>query len=426
MEKRNKPKEQIYVSNKILGQLYNQVETIDFMPQYEAPFDRRILKAYSIDQSLLETARQIKSGYDTAVRRIMAQQEIKTEFEVWTTFVLSRPRVGSDYKVQENMAHITGSLKDRFKRVCIEKAGSAEFDRLGPFVAAMYQVTWEELEIALRECRTVVTVGGREAPSRKMEPRCMPLISFPWLFYHVLGRIATGVDSHRAFEGFGLLSPPVTYEPKRLPADTTDVTQLEFADVIETAEGVTHRGEVLDLFRPDVVDSDGDEVEQPHAILTQHSAQSRYEISHDKEAVQTELDSTHLVKKAPDPKATNSILKPAYLTSLLVTNNQPLSSSSADLTVLNGDPSSQLLLELISENPDAYEEEDGQGNLAIRNANFSSLYDLEELISPDEMPAIGHDGATLGGELVMDLEDELEMAIDYESPFDRLRRVAGS
>lgn len=162
MEKKYKPREAIYKSGKILGKLYDKVESVDFSPQYEEPFDRRILSAYKFDTALLKTARQIKSQYDTAMRRIMAQQDIKTEFEVWTTFVLSRPRVGSDYKVQEEMARISETLKEQFRAVCIEKAGSKDFSILGPFVAGMYKVTKEELDIALAECRATRLVGNRE------------------------------------------------------------------------------------------------------------------------------------------------------------------------------------------------------------------------------------------------------------------------
>ena len=167
MEKKYNPS---YHSEKILGQLYDKVESVDFVPQWEQPFDKRILRAYKLDDAILKHARQVKSDYDTHMRRIMAQQDINTEFEVWSTFVLSRPRVGSDYKVQEMMAGISDGLKDQFRAACIERAGSKDFSVLGPFVAAMYKVTKEELDIALAECRSTKVVGGREVPKRKMEP----------------------------------------------------------------------------------------------------------------------------------------------------------------------------------------------------------------------------------------------------------------
>ncbi|TVY21595.1 RNA-dependent RNA polymerase 1 [Lachnellula arida] len=253
MEKKYKPKEAIYRSGKILGKLYDKVESVDFSPQYEEPFDRRILSAYTFDNALLKTARQIKSQYDTAMRRIMAQQDIKTEFEVWTTFVLSRPRVGSDYKVQEEMARISETLKEQFRAVCIDKAGSKDFSILGPFVAGMYKVTKEELDIALAECKATKLVGNREVPKRKMEPKYMPLITFPWLFEKELGRIATGIEAVDDLEDLGL--QPLVSNGEHSRRRDAGVTNNE--DFIRQENGViVHRGEELDLFRPEADSED--------------------------------------------------------------------------------------------------------------------------------------------------------------------------
>ena len=255
MEKRYKPKDATYHSEKVLGQLYDKVESVDFIPQYQEPFDRRILRAYKLDDALLKTCRQIKSKYDTAMRRIMAQQEVKTEFEVWSTFVLSRPRVGTDYKTQEEMARYSGDLKDRFRMVCVEKAGSKDFAVLGPFVAGMYRVTKEELDIALAECRSTKLVGGREVPKRKMEPKYMPLISFPWLFEKELARIATGIEVAEDLDIHGLKPLVLRGDPNRQRQRVGG--DGDFDDFIQQDDGViVHRGEVLDLFHPDVESED--------------------------------------------------------------------------------------------------------------------------------------------------------------------------
>lgn len=250
MEKRHKPKDAQYHSNKILGQLYDKVETVNFKPQYEEPFDKRILRAYALDDEILKTARQLKSKYDREMRQILAHYEVKTEFEIWSTFVLSKPRVGSDYKLQEEIGRISDGFKDKYRAECIKNAGSKEFSILGPFVAAMYKVAKEEIDIALAECRSMKIVGGREVPRRKMEPRSMPLISFPWLFEKELGRIATGLASDD-LEGLGLapltLGEP-TYTRKRQGGRLVD-----FDDYIQQEDGViVHRGEELDLFRQDI------------------------------------------------------------------------------------------------------------------------------------------------------------------------------
>jgi RNA-dependent RNA polymerase len=206
MEKKYKPKDAIYHSEKILGQLYDSVERVSFVPQWKEPFDKRVLKAYKLNDATLKSARQIKRKYDAAMRRIMAQQDIETEFEVWSTFLLSRPRVGSDYKMQEVIGAISRALKDQFRAVCIEAAGSNDFSVLGPFVAAMYRVTKEELDIALAECRALKLAGEQGVPRRKMEADFMPLISFPWLFEKELGRIATGIDIDYDLDELGLRS----------------------------------------------------------------------------------------------------------------------------------------------------------------------------------------------------------------------------
>lgn len=189
MEKRHK-ESSTYHSVKILGQLYDKIETVGFVPEYTTPFDNRILEAYKLDGTILSSARDLKSQYDTAIRRVMSQHEIETEFEIWSAFVLSKPRVGSDYKVQEEVGRISESLKDRFRAVCIQQAGGDTFSILAPFVAAMYQVTKEEVDTALSECRSLKKVGGRELPIRKMDHKHMPLVSFPWLFDRELGKIA--------------------------------------------------------------------------------------------------------------------------------------------------------------------------------------------------------------------------------------------
>jgi RNA-dependent RNA polymerase len=120
MEKIHKPKEQIYVSHKVLGKLYDQVERIDFVPCFENPFDKRILEAYKLDDQLLEDAAAVKEQYDAAMRRIMAQHDIATEFEVWSTFVLHHANQSKDYKFHEEMGEISSALKDRFRQACYE------------------------------------------------------------------------------------------------------------------------------------------------------------------------------------------------------------------------------------------------------------------------------------------------------------------
>jgi len=121
------------------------------------------------------------------------------------------------------------------------------------------------MEIALHECRSTKIVGGKEVPRRKMESKYMPLISFPWLFSETLGRIATGLERQDGELGnldLTFLKPKS--ETKRSHNPESGINEFDNDDYVEIAGGVTHRGELLELFRPDDLDSEGDEVENPY------------------------------------------------------------------------------------------------------------------------------------------------------------------
>ncbi|CAJ2504535.1 Uu.00g119290.m01.CDS01 [Anthostomella pinea] len=185
MEKPNR-----YVSTKILGQLYDLVAAVDFKPNYNGAFDERILRRYRLDEEVLRNARIIKKQHDKALRQIMNQREIATEFEVWSTFVLTKPRVGNDYNMQETMGGIVSRHRERFKTACVKVAGSREPSILCPLIAATYRITWEEVQVALQTSPELFTILDRDTARRKEVMESMPLISFPWIFEHELGRIA--------------------------------------------------------------------------------------------------------------------------------------------------------------------------------------------------------------------------------------------
>lgn len=250
----NTRKENTYISRKVLGQLYDQVERIDFLPNFSAPFDKRILRAYEKDvlNEHLASAREIKKDYDAHMRRIMAQHEIKTEFEVWSTFVLEHSRIHNDFKFHEQIGQIAAGLKDQFRGVCHERAGGKSFQQIGPFAAAMYQVTAAEMAQAVQECTLSHTVAGRPKPLRKMNTTEMPLMSFPWLFQDVLGRIAknsefvaNGVSvDNGGSAGNARENLHSTIHAKR----ARGLVNLGAGGGLETAQGTTHVGDVLQLF----------------------------------------------------------------------------------------------------------------------------------------------------------------------------------
>ncbi|GAB1205903.1 hypothetical protein APSETT445_004582 [Aspergillus pseudonomiae] len=220
MEKFNKPKDRIYHSNKILGQLYDAVERIDFIPSLEMPFDKRLLNSeIEVPDDLLTFAKNLKGQYDDTMRRIMAQHEIKTEFEIWSTFVLGHANASKDYKFHEEIGAISTTLRETFKKQCYEKVGGHNFDQLAPLALAMYRVTHEEMTDALNTYRAEnSTTDNKFFHKPKPKINQLPLISFPWIFPHILGKIALG-----HFEIPGCI-PVVGNDPFGLFTDDLDPT----------------------------------------------------------------------------------------------------------------------------------------------------------------------------------------------------------
>ena len=242
MEKKNKPASLIYHSKKVLGQLYDMVERVAFIPEWKAPFDKRILDAYTIDGELLRKARVLKEEYDSSVRRLMAQHAIGTEFEIWSVFVLDHNQEKKDYSIAEELGQLSLAVKNRFRTACVEAAGGVDFSHLGPFVAAMYIVTAQEIEKAVKESEETKPVGGNRVPIRQLKPNDMPLMSFPWLFDKELGRIANGTDKDRETTS-ALQGARKRLQPRRQGEKVADED-----DNVLLRQGVLHRGELLKLF----------------------------------------------------------------------------------------------------------------------------------------------------------------------------------
>lgn len=194
MEKKHVSERKIYKSKKILGLLYDQVQLVDFKPQWENAFDERILNAFKLDEEVLNKAAEIKVSYDDSLRRLMAKHGIRTEFEAWSVFVLAHNHESRDYKFAEEFGRTIGALKTQFRETCqtaAEITSMTNWNRLGPFVAAMYTVTAREMEATLRKCSIKDTIEGQEVTVESIDPEQMPMISFPWLFPSELGKIAT-------------------------------------------------------------------------------------------------------------------------------------------------------------------------------------------------------------------------------------------
>lgn len=191
-----KEKNRSYESKKILGQMYDEVVRVSFEPAWDIPFDDRILKAYELDSRILALAREVKCEYDEAIRRLMTQHAVKTEFEIWTTFIMEHNYESRDFKIAEELGETMAGLRKQFQDACYETAGTTAMERdetkMKLFVAAMYTVTAQEVAQANDECNSRHLAAGRWVPDRERTSEAMPLMSFPWLFRRELGDIAVG------------------------------------------------------------------------------------------------------------------------------------------------------------------------------------------------------------------------------------------
>ncbi|KAH6973539.1 RNA dependent RNA polymerase-domain-containing protein [Ilyonectria sp. MPI-CAGE-AT-0026] len=234
MEKKNS-----YRSTKALGVIYDKVinKSIQFNPIWGNPFDQRIIKHKTLTpgSDMLDAARQIKSQYDVSVRRILNQHDLKTEFELWTAFAMSKGPIGSDYKRQEELGREYDALKHRFRDMCYGAAGGKHTGLIDCFVVAMYIVTEEETKAALSELNqeSIDNMSDALQPD-ELESKAMPLISFPWIFHWVLIRLV-GSDS--------------TKESSQVAAGEAARTDLGSKDHVNLPDGtVIERGQPLTLF----------------------------------------------------------------------------------------------------------------------------------------------------------------------------------
>lgn len=201
-----------YHSTRILGQLYDAVKTTHFEPNTSMPFDSRILDCdlMPASESYMEFARQLKSEYDDAIRRIMAQYEISTEFEILSSFVLSHNSMSRDYKLHEHLGGLASAVRNGFRQQCFDRAGGRTIEYVAPLAVAMYRVTQQEMSNATKVREGRVRRGdeensidedeGYETASSDRDTD-LPLISLPWIFPEFLGRIATGQYERSKCEG---------------------------------------------------------------------------------------------------------------------------------------------------------------------------------------------------------------------------------
>ena len=273
-----------YHSKTALGKLYDRVELVDFVPSYDLPFDKRILEAYPLEDSTLKAAADLKEEYDAATRRIMAQHDIATDFEVWSTLVLHHTKEKKDFKFHEEIGQLSVTLKDTFRDRCYAHVGGREYEKIAPFVAAMYTVTSREI------------MEARADPLRRSQlndpgmHKRMPMMSFPWIFSAILGEIATGRRRARN-EVYGLAPTAQSLPTKKQPQqERLRATKEE--DVLQTPYGLTHRGDALKLFSS----SDIGNASQAQDVV-KHDESSKNDISG-----QAEESSSQSTRPLPSPE----------------------------------------------------------------------------------------------------------------------------
>lgn len=225
-----KEPEKSYKSKKILGRLYDQVERVDFLPIFSNGFDQRILR-YTVSERLLRSAKAVKAEYDTAMKRIMGQYDIKTEFEIFSTFVLKYQSTKNNYTFHEELGRLQKSLCERFQKIVYERVGGRNKLALGSYVVAMYKITHQEMTVAFKNL---------DARKHHMDPSKMPMMSFPWIFREILGILA---KDETPYNGRVEYDPP-TYGPGGKEREGIEaLPQLDYYDELP---GLTTDHEAID------------------------------------------------------------------------------------------------------------------------------------------------------------------------------------
>jgi RNA-dependent RNA polymerase len=254
-------KKQTYKSGKTIGRLYDMVERVPFRPAWDLPFDDRILEAYDLSESMIQDALEVKQQYDDAARRIMNQYALKDDFQLWTTFAMEHDKDLNDYKFAEILGDKVTGLKHLAKGLCYEKAGTTsekpDWDKLGPFIAAMYTATAREVQAAWNANNATQYVGGQIVKKHATFDN-MPFMSFPWIFSRELGHIAKKrAPGSRPVVHVHAGVPQKAQQKKKNFDLLTNGVQLAPLPEVSTAEGVVYEGDLLDIHHKGEDDDSG-------------------------------------------------------------------------------------------------------------------------------------------------------------------------
>lgn len=251
----SEPRGASYHSKKVIGQLYDAINLDNFVPAWELPFDDRILNACVPSQQNFEDAKEVKNLYDESMRRIMAQYGIKNEFEVFTTFVQEHHQDLGDYKFAETISEVSASLRGQFMEQCYVRAGTTarerDWEKMKPFLVAMYTVTAQEVGAAVADSKHTVERGGRQVARSVLTFDCVPFMSFPWIFGRDLASIATGRNGNGSSGRHVARARPTLPIDKKLARSQAMIAlhgELEpLAEVSMPGGETLHMGDVMNL-----------------------------------------------------------------------------------------------------------------------------------------------------------------------------------
>ncbi|KAK5088775.1 hypothetical protein LTR05_002997 [Lithohypha guttulata] len=283
-----------YHSNKVLGKLYDSVKTAEFNPDYSLQFDRRILTAWESSKDLCDKVQSIKIDYDNSLRRILNQHGIATEFELWSTFVLTHSKASRDYKFHEEVGNLSRVLKEEYYGALCDLAGGKDFDRLAPVAVAAYKVTHCQLEFAEEKANAAETDHDRVST--------MPFISFPWVLQGTLIKIAQQSDDSSPFRTTVVVKDgEITERNIGLTIDSNGDGSIDVPDIAD----LNLKTSKLSRYLPD-------------PLLTNTSITVGAEIVGDGKAeqpVSSSTDITPITESAPDTPCTDVEISTEYVAS---------------------------------------------------------------------------------------------------------------
>ncbi|KIW95817.1 uncharacterized protein Z519_02881 [Cladophialophora bantiana CBS 173.52] len=253
-----------YRSKKILGQLYDAVERVKFKPHWSGTFDPRIL-THAPAHEIMETVSNLKKSYDERMRRIMAQHQIGSEFEVWSTFVLHHSKVSKDFKFHEEIGQHAKNLKEQYYEAFCQEAGGHDSEKLKPFAIAAYHITHDELREAQAKQQNLMEDEAQFATSDESGSAStkMPFISFPWVLQDTLVKIARNTVMHDA--------APIVEQMSTASEEVIKVGTVLASEGI-SREGIYHGEHLPDPYSPVATSSGAAGIEMTAATVKKISS----------------------------------------------------------------------------------------------------------------------------------------------------------